>query len=522
MNKNIIRVRFAPSPTGPLHIGGLRTALYNFLFFAKKKKNYKKYFILRIDDTDSKRNIKSSIKYILKSFKWCKIKYNEGYNNKIKKNNKYEPYIQSKRLNIYKKYLNILIKKKLVYFSFEKKQDLINYNKKYKNFIYNNITRNSLNNSLNKNLNSNIIKKYIKSKNYVIRLKTPINKNIYFYDKTYGKIIINTNKIDDKILFRSNNIPTYHFTNVIDDYIMKITHIIRGKEWLSSTPLHIILYKYFNWKIPNFIHLPLLLNNDNTKISKRNYNNNIIKNNYIPIFPINSKFFNIKNSFKKIGFIPEALINIIALLGWTPDNNIEILNFKNIIKNFNINNINKSDIKINYYKMCWINKKHIFINKNKIKYKIYKILKKFLIKNNIINIYNKNIIINKIILYTINRISLININDIWNNVYYFFINPINYNINSYLKKYINSNKKNILLFLSKFNKFFKYKINNNKLNKLINNIKINNINYIKIIRIIIVGKLTGINLYKILYILNNNKKIIYNRIKNFINIILKS
>ncbi|MDH3004551.1 MAG: glutamate--tRNA ligase family protein, partial [Candidatus Shikimatogenerans sp. JK-2022] len=199
--KKKIRVRFAPSPTGALHIGGLRTALYNYLYAKQNNGD----FILRIEDTDKKRNIKYSIKYILKSLKWCNIKYNEGY----KKPKRYGPYIQSKRLNIYKKYIKILINKNLAYYSFDTKEELKKYKSKNKNFIYNSLTRNKLNNSLN--INYLYFKKKLKNKKYVVRIKTPYNKNIIINDKIYGKIIINTNDIDDKILYRSDNTPTYHF-----------------------------------------------------------------------------------------------------------------------------------------------------------------------------------------------------------------------------------------------------------------------------------------------------------------------
>ncbi|WGH28180.1 MAG: glutamate--tRNA ligase [Candidatus Shikimatogenerans bostrichidophilus] len=329
--KKKIRVRFAPSPTGPLHIGSLRTALFNYLFAKKNNGN----FILRIDDTDKKRSIKNSINYILDTFKWLKIKYNEGYNN----NGKYGPYKQSKRLNIYKKYLKKLIKKKLVYYCFEKKKDIFLYKKKNKNFLYNSLNRKFLNNSLNK--------KCKKKKNFVIRLKTPRNKIIIYKDKIYGKIKINTNKIDDKIIFRSNNTPTYHFANVIDDHLMKITHIIRGKEWIDSTPIHIILYNYFKWSIPYFVHLPLILNKYG-KISKRLYKYN--NNKKLIIYPINSKYRSIKinNSFEENGYLSEALLNIIFLLGFKNKNENEILNLKKMIKLFNFKKINKSNIYFNY------------------------------------------------------------------------------------------------------------------------------------------------------------------------------
>ncbi|WGH26179.1 MAG: glutamate--tRNA ligase [Candidatus Shikimatogenerans bostrichidophilus] len=499
--KNKIRVRFAPSPTGPLHIGGLRTALYNYLF-AKKNNGT---FILRIEDTDKKRLIKNSKKYIIDSLKWCKIKYDEGY----KKKGKYGPYIQSKRLNIYKKYLKILIKKKLVYFCFDNKKDIIKYKKKYKNFLYNSLTRKKLKNTLNKK--KIFIKK--KFKKYVIRIKTPKNKNIIFYDKIYGKIKINTNKIDDKIIYRSDKTPTYHFANVIDDYLMNITHIIRGKEWIYSTPIHIIIYNYFKWKIPIYIHLPLILNNKKQKISKRNFN---IKKNIFPIYPIKSKYKNlkIKNSYEEIGILPESLLNKLLLLGFYSNKiNNNILNLKQMIKLFTFKNVNKSDIIFNYKKLCWINKIYIKNNKVKIIKKIFILLINKIKKKKKYIKYN-NIKINKIINLILNRIKLINIKNIWNVCKYFFKKPDKYVINKNLKKKIINFKTKILFYLLKINFFYikKKKINLFKKIKKINKKYI--IIIFKILRISIIGNLKGINIIYIFKILNNKE--IINRINIFI------
>ncbi|MDH3004863.1 MAG: glutamate--tRNA ligase [Candidatus Shikimatogenerans sp. JK-2022] len=489
--KKKIRVRFAPSPTGALHIGSLRTALYNFLYAKQNNGD----FILRIEDTDKKRYIKNSIDYILKSFKWCGINYNEGF----KKKGLYKPYLQSKRTKIYKKYIKFLIKKKLAYFCFDSKKNLIKYKKKKKNFIYNSLNRNFLKNSLNKNLNKKKIKKLIKKKKYVIRIKTPKNTIISFKDIIYGKIKINTNKIDDKIIFRKN-LPTYHLASVIDDHLMKISHVIRGKEWISSTPLHILIYNFFKWKIPNFAHLPLLLNYTGGKISKR------FKNDKIPIHPIKyiSKYIKIKNSYEEKGFLPEAFFNILALLGWSPSNKV-ILNKKKIIKLFSLKQINKSDIHLNFSKFCWINQQYIKKNK-KIKKKLYIYLKKK-IKNFKIKIKKSKI--KKIINLTKNRISLIN--DIWDLNYYFFLNPKKFYISKEFKKKIIKNK---ILIINFFKKFKKQIIKNKKKIKNFLFKKIKNVFLFKILRISIVGKLIGINIIDLLYIIK--KKVIIKRINFFI------
>ncbi|WGH27204.1 MAG: glutamate--tRNA ligase [Candidatus Shikimatogenerans bostrichidophilus] len=494
--KEKIRVRFAPSPTGPLHIGSLRTAFFNYLF--AKKNNGK--FILRIDDTDKKRYIKKSINYILDTFKWCNIKYNEGYNKK----GKYGPYIQSKRLKIYKKYLKYLIKKKFVYYAYDNKKDILLYKKKNKNFLYNSINREKLNNSINKK-NKKIKKKF------VIRLKTPKNKNIIFNDKIYGKIKINTNELDDKIIFRSNNTPTYHFANVIDDHLMKITHVIRGKEWIYSTPIQIILYNYLKWKIPNFIHLPLILNKKKGKISKRFYKKK--KNNLI-IYPIKSKYKSIKinNSFEENGYLPESLLNIIFLLGYKNINKYEILNLKQMIKLFSIKNINKSNIYFNYKKASWINKKHIEKNKKILKNIIYLKLKKKIKKK-----FNKKIL-KKIVNSIFNRLYFINIKNIWNVCYYFFKKPKKYIFNKKLKKTIINNKKKIIKFFLKIFFLFKKIKKNIYIKKFFNKLSLKNKkNFffkLKILRLSIIGSLKGIEIIKIINFIK--KKEIIKRIKYFI------
>ncbi|WGH25641.1 MAG: glutamate--tRNA ligase family protein [Candidatus Shikimatogenerans bostrichidophilus] len=316
----------------------------------------------------------------------------------------------------------------------------------------------------------------------------------------YGIINVKTKLLEDSIIFR-NNMPTYHLASVIDDFLMNITHVIRGKEWISSTPIHIIIYKYFNWKTPKFVHLPLILNNNGGKISKRinNYSNT-------PLYPI-YKYYKIKNSFKIKGFLPEAVFNFIALLGWNPNPNKNkiIYKKKKLISLFSFKNINKSDIHLNYSMLCWINKK--YLNKKKNFKIIYSFLKKKINKLNI-NIKNKNI--KKIIKLTKNRISLIN--QIWDVSYYFFINPINYKIPIYLKKYINFNKKKIIFFFNNIKKVFFKNKNKKKIKKIIN--KINNVFLLKLLRISIVGELIGINIIDILYIIKNN--IILNRINLFL------
>lgn len=342
-----LRVRFAPSPTGPLHIGGLRTALYNYLL----SKKYQGTFILRIEDTDKLRYIPESEPYIFESLKWCGIHTDED---PIKGGN-YGPYRQSERLSIYNKYINDLLSNGYAYYAFDTKTELDfirnNYQKIGKVFTYNPLVRNKLNNSLTitqYELNSRLQG----GLPYVIRFKNPINELIKIVDKIRGNIYFNSNLLDDKILIKSDGTPTYHLTNVIDDHLMKINYVIRGEEWISSTPLHLLLYYYFNWNPPKFAHLPLILNPEGKgKISKRN-----ISQLEFPILPL-QWFDKNKNipGYREIGYFPESLINMIALLGWNPGEKEQIFTLQTLINKFSIEKINKSAARFDKYKIHWIN-----------------------------------------------------------------------------------------------------------------------------------------------------------------------
>ena len=254
--KSNIRVRFAPSPTGPLHIGGLRTALYNYLF-AKKNNGV---FILRIEDTDQSRYVNNAEEYITNALDWCNIPFDEGPG----KNEKFGPYRQSERKELYKEYVNILIEKEKAYYAFDTPEELNAHRKQHeavgKTFIYNwhNREKGRLKNSLV--LTKEETKKKIdEGGNYVIRFKTPQDETLVLNDEIRGAISIDSNTLDDKVLFKSDGMPTYHLANIVDDHLMKISHVIRGEEWLPSMPLHVLLYNAFDWETPKFAHLPLIL-----------------------------------------------------------------------------------------------------------------------------------------------------------------------------------------------------------------------------------------------------------------------
>ena len=353
---NKVRLRFAPSPTGPLHIGGLRTALYNYLV-AKKLKGK---FILRIEDTDYSRFDKNAEKHIIDSLKWCGIIPDESPNNP----GKYGPYNQSERKSIYKNYVDELVKKGLAYYAFDKKSELEELRKqseqKGNNFIYNWKNRKKLKNSIS--IKKEELKTFINNGNYVIRFKTikSGNKKNYYYikDQLRGKIKIDLNILDDKIIFKSDGMPTYHFANVIDDYLMKISHVIRGEEWLPSLPLHFLLYDAFEWKKPSFTHLPLILKPSGPgKLSKRDG-----QKFGIPIYPIEWLDLKENNSylgFKEMGFEPHALLNFICMIGWNPGDEREIFSIKNLIEVFSIKKINKSGGKYDFEKAKWFNQNYV-------------------------------------------------------------------------------------------------------------------------------------------------------------------
>ena len=322
-----VKVRFAPSPTGYLHVGGLRTALYNYLY----AKNTGGKIILRIEDTDQSRKIKGSVQNLINSFKSMGIDFDEGPNI----DGKYGPYYQSLRLEIYKKYIEKLIVNKKAYPCFcssERLENIRLHQIQKKSIIK--YDRHCL------NLSQNHISDKIKSEKFVVRLRIPDNGEVVFYDQVRGKVKIKCEEIDDQVLIKADKYPTYHFANVIDDHLMKITHVIRGEEWLSSTPKHILIYKALNWDLPEFIHLPLLLNSDKSKLSKRQGDVSV-------------------EDFLKKGYLKEALINYVSLLGWHPSSDKEIFNIKELVEDFSIKRIQKSGAVFDHEKLKWMNKYYL-------------------------------------------------------------------------------------------------------------------------------------------------------------------
>ncbi len=348
-----LRVRFAPSPTGALHIGGVRTALYNYLLAHKLGGT----FILRIEDTDQTRFVEGAENYILDALKWLGIMPDEG----IGVGGPHEPYRQSERKELYKVYADELINSGKAYYAFDTSEELdamrAIYESKGSAFQYNALTRVKLKNSLS--MSEQEVQDIIASGTpYVIRLKVPAKAEIRFQDSIRDWVHVHTSSIDDKVLMKSDGMPTYHLANVVDDHIMEITHVIRGEEWLPSAPLHILLYQAFGWQPPQFAHLPLLLKPEgNGKLSKRDADLG-----GFPVFPLEWKDPQtgvISKGFKQEGYLPAAMINFLAFLGWNPGTEQELFSIDELISAFSLERINKAGAKFDVNKAKWFNEQYL-------------------------------------------------------------------------------------------------------------------------------------------------------------------
>lgn len=323
-----VRVRFAPSPTGYLHVGGLRTALYNYLFAKHNNGN----FILRIEDTDRNRYVEGAVENLIKTMNWVGLNYDEG----PKVGGDYGPYFQSERLDIYNEHVNKLLENGQAYRCFcssERIQKLREEQQAQK--LQAKYDKHCL--SLSK---EEVQQKLDSGETYVIRLNVPVNERIIIQDIVRGQVDFNSDTVDDQILIKSDGFPTYHLANVVDDHLMKITHVIRGEEWLTSTPKHVLLYDFFDWERPQFAHLPLLLNADKSKLSKRQGDVAV-------------------EDYQKKGYLKEALINFVALLGWNAGDDIEIYDMPQLIEKFSLERVNKAGAVFNVEKLDWLNFEHL-------------------------------------------------------------------------------------------------------------------------------------------------------------------
>ena len=337
MSSNV-RVRFAPSPTGPLHIGGVRTALYNYLFAKKHGGD----FLLRIEDTDQTRFVPGAEKYIVEALAWCGIRPDEGVGGEDRGNG---PYRQSERKEMYREYAERLLDEEKAYIAFDTADDLDAMRQMAKeagaaNWQYNYITRGNMKNSLTLP-KEEVAAKMAAGEPYVVRIKLPRDHEVRFEDTIRGWVSVNTNNMDDKVLFKADGMPTYHLANIVDDHLMGITHVIRGEEWLPSAPLHVMLYEAFGWNCPAFAHLPLLLKPDGPgKLSKRDGDRL-----GFPVFPIdwnNQETGESASGYREFGFYPEAFINMLALLGWNPGTEKEIFSLTELISEFDLSKVSKS------------------------------------------------------------------------------------------------------------------------------------------------------------------------------------
>lgn len=408
-----VRVRFAPSPTGALHIGGVRTALYNYLF----AKQHGGDMLLRIEDTDSARFVPGAEEYIVEALNWLGIRIDEGIG--AAQDGAHAPYRQSERKSIYKQYVQQLLDADLAYYAFDTPEELDAKRKEIANFQYDASTRDSMNNSLN--LSKDEVEKRIEDgANYVVRIKIEAGNDIEVQDLIRGKVVINSSILDDKVLFKSSDgLPTYHLANVVDDYLMEISHVIRGEEWLPSAPLHVLLYRYLGWedKMPQFAHLPLLLKPDgNGKLSKRDGDRL-----GFPVFPLewrDPQSDAVSTGYREAGYFPEALVNFLALLGWNPGTDQEIFSMDELIQTFSLDRVSKSGAKFDYEKAKWFNHQYLQTKSLDV---IYTDFQEILAEKAITKNQDK---VKKIIALVRERANFVH--DIWEQASFFFEAPTSY------------------------------------------------------------------------------------------------
>ncbi|MGL5635813.1 MAG: glutamate--tRNA ligase [Bacteroidales bacterium] len=415
-----VRVRFAPSPTGPLHIGGVRTALYNYLFTKKLGGD----MILRIEDTDSQRYVPGAEAYIIEALTWLGIKFDEGVNF----GGNYGPYRQSERKEIYKKYVDFLLANDKAYIAFDTPSELESKRNDIQNFQYDASTRGMMRNSLtlSKEETENLI---AEGYQYVVRIKIEPNEDVIVDDLIRGEVKINSSILDDKVLYKSaDNLPTYHLANIVDDHLMEVTHVIRGEEWLPSAPLHVLLYRAFGWEetMPRFAHLPLLLKPDgNGKLSKRDGDRL-----GFPVFPLewkDPKTGDISSGYREAGYFPEAVINFLSLLGWNPGTEKEIFNMDELIQAFSLDRCSKSGAKFDYEKGKWFNHKYLQMKSNEELCMMFQPILKAK------EIEASNEVVAQIIGLVKERVNFVK--ELWDQASFFFIAPTSYDEKTIKKRW---------------------------------------------------------------------------------------
>ncbi len=506
MSKSV-RVRFAPSPTGPLHIGGVRTALFNYLF-AKKNNGT---FILRIEDTDQNRYVANAEEYIIDALNWSGIPFDEGPG----KEGEFGPYRQSERKDIYKKYAVELIENGKAYYAFDTAEELDALRNEYqengKTFIYNHQNREKLNNSLS--LSAKEVQKRLENGDkYVIRFKTPTDENLKLEDMIRGEIKIDTNTLDDKILFKSDGMPTYHLANIVDDHLMEISHVIRGEEWLPSMALHVLLYKALNWEIPIFAHLPLILKpTGKGKLSKRDGDKL-----GFPVFPLaykNEETGEVSKGYREDGYLTEAFINMLAFLGWNPGTEQELFSLEALTQAFDIKKVVKSGAKFDVEKTKWFQHQYL-INKSD-----EELADLFLLQEKDTNLGGNESVNDKE--YITKVVSLIKeratfVSDFWNLSNFFFTAPSDYDAKAVKKNWKSDTKElmqELIGVLSNIDDFSSQNIEIN-IKEWITSKEIGFGKIMQPLRLSLVGALKGPHLFDIIAMLGKEETI--TRINNAI------
>lgn len=409
-----VRVRFAPSPTGPLHIGGVRTALYNYLFARQNGGT----MILRIEDTDSHRFVPGAEDYINEALAWLGIGIDEG----VREGGEYGPYKQSERRDIYRKYVKQLLDAGKAYIAFDTPEELDAKRAEVKNFQYDASTRMQMRNSLS--LDEAQVKALIDAgENFVVRFKVEPNRDITVHDLIRGDVKINSSILDDKVLYKhADDLPTYHLANIVDDHLMEVSHVIRGEEWLPSAPLHVLLYEAFGWAdtMPQFVHLPLLLKPDGKgKLSKRDGDRL-----GFPVFPLewhDPKSGEVSSGYREAGYLPEAVINFLALLGWNPGDDREIMSMDELVRDFSFDHCSKSGAKFDYEKGKWFNHEYLINLDDATLAKDFRpVLAEHVNPDDFAPDY-----IEKAVGMVKNRVNFVK--DLWDNAKFFFVAPAEYN-----------------------------------------------------------------------------------------------
>ena len=503
---NRVRVRFAPSPTGPLHIGGIRTALFNYLFAKKNKGD----FIVRIEDTDQNRYVNNAESYIENSLAWCGIIPDESPNASAEIQKKYGPYRQSERKAIYKKHVQQLIDTGCAYYAFDTPEALETHRKNHesqgKTFIYNWHNRLKLQNSLA--LPENEVNEMLNSgMPYVIRFKGPQDKTLTLKDIIRGEVVIDTNILDDKILFKSDGMPTYHLANIVDDHLMHITHVIRGEEWLPSLALHVLLYKAFGWEIPQFAHLPLILKpTGKGKLSKRDGDKM-----GFPVFPLEWKDTarnEISKGYKEEGYFNDAVVNFLAFLGWNPGTEQELFSLQELINSFELEKVHKAGARFDPEKIKWYN--HQYLQQKDTAY-LAELFLPYLKEKGLTPSIEY---VTKVIELTKERASFVS--DFWELTNFFFIPPMAYDEKAVKKQWKTNTSKLLLDIIKIVDGISNFTPENTEI-IIKQYITDNNVSFGQVmppLRLALVGTLKGPHVFDIIALLGKTETI--ERIKNVI------